>query len=157
MLVNEVSKAKSCSNWQSTAQRIWWPFPQSRRVRLERSHRNIKRIRIGVGGPAKACDLQTEEVPAGTNWDLWLGPAPMRGFNQILCPKGVHDHFPAWRSYSEYAGGGLADMGAHHFDIAQWAINMDTSGPTKLIPPKDPATGRGHALCLRQWHRDDPQ
>ncbi len=95
----------------------------------------LKRIRIGVGGPAKACDLPTEEVPVGTDWDMWVGPAQMRGYNEILCPKGVHKHFPAWRSYREFAGGGLADMGAHHFDIAQWAMKMDASGPTKIIPP----------------------
>jgi predicted dehydrogenase len=61
----------------------------------------------------------------------------MRGYNEILCPKGIHNHFPQWRSYQEFAGGGLADMGAHHFDIAQWAIKMDTSGPTRVIPPQD--------------------
>ncbi len=95
----------------------------------------LKRIRIGVGGPAKPCDLPTEDVPPGTDWNMWVGPAPMRGYNQILCPQGVHNHFPLWRSYQEYAGGALADMGAHHFDIAQWAMKTDTSGPVKIIPP----------------------
>ena len=38
-----------------------------------------------------------------------------RGYHEELCPKGVHQHFPAWRRYREFAGGGLADMGAHHF------------------------------------------
>lgn len=97
----------------------------------------IQRIRIGVGNPAIACDLPTEEIPAGTDWDLWLGPAAERGYNQILCPEGIHNHFPLWRSYQEFAGGGLADMGAHHFDIAQWALNADTSGPTRIVPPSD--------------------
>ena len=54
----------------------------------------------------------------------------------MLCPKGVHGHFPAWRNYQEYGGGGLADMGAHHFDIAQWAMNVDTSGPVEIVPPE---------------------
>lgn len=103
----------------------------------------IKRVRIGVGSPAKPCDLPTEEVPQGTDWDMWLGPAPLRGYNQILCPQGVHDHFPRWRDYQEFAGGGLADMGAHHFDIAQWALKMDTSGPTRIVPPSDPAAQSG--------------
>jgi predicted dehydrogenase len=39
--------------------------------------------------------------------------------------------------YWEYAGGGLADMGAHHFDIAQWALNMDSTGPVKITPPEN--------------------
>jgi predicted dehydrogenase len=96
----------------------------------------IKTVRIGVGDPAIACDLPEKETPAGTDWDFWLGPAPARGYNEILCPKGVHNHFPDWRKYREYGGGGLADMGAHHFDIAQWALDMDNSGPVKIEPPE---------------------
>jgi predicted dehydrogenase len=100
-------------------------------------------VRIGVGGPAKPCDLKGEEKPEGTDWDAWLGPAPEREYSSVLCPKGVHGHFPAWRNYQEYAGGGLADMGAHHFDIAQWAMNMDAAGPREVIPPADPKKGSG--------------
>lgn len=98
----------------------------------------LTRIRIGVGEPAVACDLPTQDVPAGTDWDRWLGPAPERGYHEDLCPKGVHKHFPAWRKYREYGGGQIADMGAHHFDIAQWAMKMDSSGPVQVIPPADP-------------------
>ena len=61
----------------------------------------------------------------------------MRGFNKILCPDDVHNHFPAWRRYREYCNGGLADMGAHHFDIGQWAMDADNTGPVKVIPPKE--------------------
>jgi predicted dehydrogenase len=86
------------------------------------------------------CDLPEQSVPDGTDWDLWLGPAPQRGYHEVLCPKGVHSGFPAWRRYREYAGGGLADMGAHHFDIAQWALDMDSSGPVKVEPPEGKAT-----------------
>jgi predicted dehydrogenase len=103
----------------------------------------LKRIRIGVGEPARPCDLPTQEVPAGTDWDLWLGPAPERGYHEDLCPKGVHHHFPAWRKYQEYGGGQIADMGAHHFDIAQWAMKMDDSGPVEVIPPADPRKQSG--------------
>ena len=100
----------------------------------------IKTVRVGVGGPAVTCDLPTEECPSGTDWNFWNGPSPERGYNQILCPKGIHNHFPAFRNYREYAGGGMADMGAHHFDIAQWALGMDNSGPVKIEPPEDNAT-----------------
>ncbi len=103
----------------------------------------LKTIRIGVGEPAVPCDLPTQDIPKGIDWDLWLGPAPERGYHEELCPKGVHKHFPAWRKYREYAGGQIADMGAHHFDIAQWAMKMDASGPTQIIPPKDPKATSG--------------
>jgi predicted dehydrogenase len=103
----------------------------------------VKTVRIGVGGPARPCDLPAQEAPPGTDWDTWLGPAPERPYHSDLCPKGVHSHFPAWRSYQEYGGGGIADMGAHHFDIAQWALKKDDTGPVEVIPPKEPKTGAG--------------
>jgi predicted dehydrogenase len=101
----------------------------------------VRTVRIGVGGPAKPCDLANEETPQGVDWEMWNGPSPARAYNHILCPRDVHNHFPAWRAYREYAGGGLADMGAHHFDIAQWALNMDGSGPTEIHPPEKGETG----------------
>ncbi len=101
----------------------------------------VKTVRVGVGAAAKPCDLPAEPVPAGTNWDLWNGPSPERAFNQILSPLDIHKHFPAWRSYKEYAGGSLADMGAHHFDIAQWALGMDDSCPVEIHPPDSGGTG----------------
>jgi predicted dehydrogenase len=103
----------------------------------------LKTIRIGVGGPAVACDLPEQATPEGTDWERWVGPAALRPYNEILCPKGIHKHFPAWRNYREYGGGGLADMGAHHFDIAQWALDMDTSGPVVIEPPADPKANSG--------------
>ncbi len=81
--------------------------------------------------------------PANLDYEMWTGPAPLRDYNDALCPRGVHTHFPAWRAYEEYAGGGLADMGAHHFDIAQWALGMDTSGPVLVTPPEDRAQEHG--------------
>lgn len=103
----------------------------------------VQRVTVGVGGPSKWCDLPGETIEPGLDWDMWLGCAPLRPYNAILSPRGVHDHFPAWRDYREYSGGGMTDMGAHHFDIAQWALDMDTSGPVKIVPPEDPKAGIG--------------
>lgn len=103
----------------------------------------IERVEVGVGGPSKWCDLPEGMPPEGLDWDFWLGPAPERGWNEVLSPVGVHDHFPAWRNYREYSGGGMTDWGAHHFDIAQWGLGMDESGPVEIVPPADPAAGRG--------------
>lgn len=94
----------------------------------------IQVVTVGVGGPSEWCDLPPEDMEPGLDWNLWLGPAPRRPYNSILSPRGVHNHFPAWRHYREYAGGGHADMGAHHYDIAQWCLGMDESGPVEIIP-----------------------
>lgn len=102
---------------------------------------DLKTIRIGVGASPKPCDLPEQETPGNLNWDLWLGPAPQRGYHEELCPKGIHNHYPAFREYEEYTGGKLADIGAHHFDIAQWAMGMDASGPVSVEPPAAGDTG----------------
>ena len=53
----------------------------------------------------------------------------------MLSPRGVHNHYPNWRHYREYGGGGVTDFGAHQFDIAQWGLGMDETGPCEFIPP----------------------
>lgn len=103
----------------------------------------VKTVRVGVGASSKWCDLPGERMEPGLDWNLWLGQAPERPYNSILSPRGNHKHFPAWRSYREYSGGSLTDMGAHHFDIAQWALGMDQSGPIHIIPPADPQATTG--------------
>jgi predicted dehydrogenase len=105
----------------------------------------ILTITVGVGGPSRWCDLPAEKLEPGLDWDLWLGPAPMRPYNQILSPRGMHKHYPAWRDFREYAGGAHADMGAHHYDIAQWCLGMDESGPVEIIPPITKRTDHGVA------------
>ncbi len=94
-------------------------------------------VHVGVGSPSKPCDLPGESPEPGLDWDTWLGPAPERPYNSILSPRGVHNHFPNWRSYREYSGGSYTDFGAHHYDIAQWGLGMDDSGPVEIIPPED--------------------
>ncbi|MCX6906118.1 MAG: Gfo/Idh/MocA family oxidoreductase, partial [Verrucomicrobia bacterium] len=95
----------------------------------------VKEVYVSVGGPSKWCDLPEETMELGLDWDFWLGQAPKRPYNSVLSPRGVHHHFPNWRNYREYSGGGMTDWGAHHFDIAQWGLGMDESGPVEIIHP----------------------
>jgi predicted dehydrogenase len=103
----------------------------------------VKQVIVDVGGPSRPCDLPEEPMEPGLNWDLWLGPAPLRPYNSVLSPRGVHQHFPNWREYREYSGGAMTDWGAHHFDIAQWGLGMDDSGPVEIIPPDDAKATKG--------------
>ena len=97
----------------------------------------IKNVGIAVGDPGRPCDLPEESPEPGLNWDLWCGPAPLRAYNSVLSPRGIHNHFPAWRNYMEYGGGMVTDWGAHHIDIAQWGLGTDNSGPVEARPPED--------------------
>ena len=106
----------------------------------------VLNVNVGVGPAPRWCDLPEEEAEPGLDWDRWLGPAPERAYHSVLSPRGVHGHYPRWRDYREYAGGSLADMGAHHFDIAQWGLGADESGPVRVIPPENPEAEFGAAL-----------
>jgi len=110
-------------------------------------------VHVGVGDPPRACDLGAEDLEPGLDWDRWLGPAPERPYNSTLSPRGVHGHYPRWRDYREYAGGGLADMGAHHLDIAQWGLGMDSTGPVRVEPPQSQSAKRGAALVYANGAR----
>lgn len=85
-------------------------------------------IDVSTGGPPGPCDLPAEAQAEGFDWNMWLGPSAWRPYHSKLASIN-------WRPYREYCGGGFADMGAHHFDIAQWALDMDHSGPVKVHPP----------------------
>ncbi|MEL7498992.1 MAG: Gfo/Idh/MocA family oxidoreductase [Planctomycetota bacterium] len=64
-----------------------------------------------AGGP-----FQTTKVPGHLNWDLWQGQSPEVSY----VPERCHYTFRWWL---DYAGGKVTDWGAHHIDIAQWAID----------------------------------
>src|SRR5262249_6940416 len=72
------------------------------------------------GGP-----FQVKPPFDGLNWDFWLGPTPRVDY----VPQRCHYEFRWWY---EYSGGKMTDWGAHHNDIAQWALNMDNSGPVQV-------------------------
>jgi len=106
----------------------------------------IDHVECSFGPPGRPCDLPEEPMEPGLDWNMWIGPAPMRPYNSVLSPRGVHDHFPDWRSYKEFGGGMVCDWGAHHLDIAQWGLDMDESGPVEVSPPDDPAAQYGAVL-----------
>jgi predicted dehydrogenase len=104
----------------------------------------IRRVEVNVGDPARAYDLPEEKLPDGIDWKAWCGPAPLLPYNHRLAPASNNVKFwPDWRLFRETGGGILADWGAHMFDIAQWGLGMDRSGPVEFIPPQDPTAVRG--------------
>jgi len=96
---------------------------------------DIQHVTVNVGGPPEDKPLAAEPVPDYLDWDMWVGPAMWRPYNNDLAPHISFDGFPNWRYCSYYGGGGMTDWGAHHFDIAQWGLGMDGSGPVEIIPP----------------------
>lgn len=103
----------------------------------------VGKVDAAVSGPPIFCNLPAEPMEPGLDWNLWLGPAPERPYNSILSPRGMPKGFPEWRHYREYGGGGVCDWGAHHFDIVQWALGYDTSGPVEFFPAAKPNAQSG--------------
>jgi predicted dehydrogenase len=95
----------------------------------------LKTINVNVGGPPEDQPLPAQPVPDYLDWDMWVGPALWRPYNSELSPNISFDGFPNWRYHSSFGGGGMTDWGAHHFDIAQWGMGMDESGPVEIHPP----------------------
>ncbi|MGB5430560.1 Gfo/Idh/MocA family protein, partial [Eudoraea sp.] len=105
---------------------------------------DIQKILVNVGDPARPYDLKAEAMPVEVNWNNWCGPAPLLGYNHRLAPSNNDvDFWPDWRLYQEVGGGILCDWGAHMFDIVQWALGMDRTGPVKFVPPTDKNAVRG--------------
>ena len=86
----------------------------------------LKEIQVGLPGVNfKGPAVADTPPPTGLDYDFWLGPAPAKPYN----PKHVHYDF---RFFWDYSGGQLTNWGAHHLDIAQWALGMDDSGPVSI-------------------------
>ncbi|MFO8014459.1 MAG: Gfo/Idh/MocA family oxidoreductase [Phycisphaerae bacterium] len=88
----------------------------------------LKHVEVYVGGPPHPCNLPGEPCPPDIDWNLWLGPAPWRPFNHRICLQG-------WEGYRAFSGGGMTGWGSHHFDIAQWGLAADDTGPVEILPP----------------------
>jgi predicted dehydrogenase len=86
----------------------------------------VKRVTCAIGGAPRTRQPFTKtNPPEQLNWEMWLGQAPKVDYIK----ERSHGEFRWWY---EYSGGKMTDWGAHHVDIAQWAIGMDGSGPTKV-------------------------
>lgn len=116
-------------------QRSWPEFRQAAELIRNGYIGEVKSIKVSVGPPPKPYDLPAEPIPEGLDWNAWLGPNMPVAFNSELAPPISKDVFPNWRNYREFGGGMVTDWGAHMFDIVQWALNMDDSGPVEVFAP----------------------
>jgi predicted dehydrogenase len=91
----------------------------------------IRSVRCKLGHFPQWSPLGEEPVPADLDYDRWLGPTPWRPYH----PDRIRgDYGGGWRIFFEYGGRKNGDWGAHHFDIVQWALGRDDSGPVEFLP-----------------------
>ena len=102
----------------------------------------VHTIYAGLGEFPPPQTLPEEPIPDGFDYDRWLGPTPWYPFNR----RRVEGNYGGgWRCFWDYGSRKNGDWGAHHFDIIQWALGMDDSGPVEFIP-------KGYAGALYQTH-----
>ncbi|WDQ14611.1 Gfo/Idh/MocA family oxidoreductase [Rhodopirellula sp. P2] len=102
----------------------------------------IRKVTCGINGASASPVIPAIDVPQGLDFDFWLGPAPKVPYRALPemrkgygggVPLYTNCHY-AWRNWYEYSGGQMNDWGAHHVDIATWALGADQSGPNKITP-----------------------
>lgn len=93
----------------------------------------IREVQAAIGGAPTSPPIPVADVPAGLDWDRWLGPAPKVDYRAISKNgrRGNTNCHYEFRWWYEYSGGKLTDWGAHHVDICNWALQLNgqTDGP----------------------------
>jgi len=117
-------------------QRSWRDFRHACEMVSNGYIGEIKEINVSVGDPVMAVELPAEPVPDYLNWNLWVGPSMFRNYHPELAPPIDDRGWANWRAYRDFGGGLITDWGAHMFDIGQWAMGMDQSGPVEFIAPE---------------------
>jgi len=101
--------------------------------------KNCQAVHIKSGGLkvkewSGRVDLTPQPIPKNLDWDLYCGPSPLKPYH-VDRTGGRH------RGYWDYEGGGLSDMGQHHFDPMQWVFGKDDTSPVEIeayAPPAHP-------------------
>jgi len=102
----------------------------------------VTKVTCGIDHMENSPVIPVATVPDELDWDLWLGPAPKVEYRALPeMRKGYGGGVPlhsnchyAFRNWHEYSGGKLTDWGAHHVDIASWALGASNTGPSKVTP-----------------------
>jgi predicted dehydrogenase len=102
----------------------------------------VEKITCGIDGMIASPVIPTVPPPKELDWERWLGPAPKVAYRALPelrdgygggVPLYSNCHY-SFRNWHEYSGGKLTDWGAHHVDIACWAIGATNTGPSKITP-----------------------
>ncbi len=110
----------------------------------------VKKVTCNIGGSSDSGPIPTADVPTGLNWDMWLGQTPVVDFRmkpgRRWGKSRCHYEFRWWY---EYSGGKMTDWGAHHVDIAQWAIGQN--GPDQGVTSVEPVVAE-HPVPFENGH-----
>ena len=113
-------------------QRSWKQF--RRACELVRNGRigDIQHVEIGLPGDPSGGDPTPMPMPAGFNYDAWLGSTPEAPYTvDRVMPQQGFDR-PGWLRCEQFGAGMITGWGAHHVDTAHWGMNTEYTGPVEV-------------------------
>jgi hypothetical protein len=116
-------------------QRSLSPWPQFHRAcELVRNGHigDLKHVEIGLPGDPSGPEAPPMPVPANLNYDAWLGSTPEVYYTEMRVHPQDSFERPGWLRCEQFGAGMITGWGAHHVDIAHWAMNMEHSGPVEV-------------------------
>ena len=119
---------------QQRSERPWRSFRKaSEAVRNGRIGR-LQTIKIGIGlDQASGHAPAAMPVPANLDYERWLGPAPEQAYMEgRVHPQDSLSGRPGWMTTEDFGLGMITNWGAHHMDIAQWAMGQELGGPVTV-------------------------
>ncbi len=88
----------------------------------------------------------SEPVPAGLDWDRWLGPAPARPYHGVYFPG------PKWYRWWDFGNGTMSDLGSHWVDLPFWALKLDAPRTIQAFgPPPHPEIAPASMHVIYQY------
>lgn len=111
-VVAETGRIVQVGSWQRSDHRFRQAIEMVRQGRIGK----LQQVDVVLGKNVVGGPFQRRPIPPNFNWDLWQGQTP----DVPYIAERAHYTFRWWY---EYSGGQMTDWGAHHLDIAQWAIN----------------------------------
>ncbi|MDR1779459.1 MAG: Gfo/Idh/MocA family oxidoreductase [Tannerella sp.] len=104
----------------------------------------LKEIEIRLPGDPPGGSTEEMPVPKNFNYEMWLGQTPYVYYTvDRVHPQSGYDR-PGWLRCEQFGAGMITGWGAHHFDIAHWAMDTEYSGPIEIAGKAEfPAKGSG--------------
>jgi predicted dehydrogenase len=110
--VKAAGRVVQVGSWQRSDHRYRLAVELIRQGRIGQ----LKQVDVVLGKNQQGGPFDVTPVPKHFNWNLWQGQTT----DVPYIPERAHYTFRWWY---EYSGGQMTDWGAHHLDIAQWAID----------------------------------
>jgi myo-inositol 2-dehydrogenase/D-chiro-inositol 1-dehydrogenase len=144
--VRETGRVVQVGTWQRSDARFRLACEMIRAGRLGA----IQKVTVLMGKNPVGGPFAPGPVPKHFDWDLWQGQTPDRPY------LAERSHY-TFRWWLDYSGGEMTDTGAHHLDIAQWALGVQHTGPVEIRGeatwPAGDAVGAGLSYNVPESYR----